>query len=53
LSKITIFSHPYVFCAPLKGFPWELATGAEDQKTSDVATEPNKYGQSDGQTDTG
>jgi len=32
-SKIAHFSRPRVFCAPLKGFLWELGIGARGQKT--------------------
>jgi len=31
-SQIANFSHPRVFCAPLKGFPLELGVGAGSQK---------------------
>ena len=32
-SKIAIFSHTRVFCAPVKGFPLELGIGARSKRT--------------------
>ena len=35
-------SHPRVFCAPLKGFPLELGTGAVGQITKVMVYRANK-----------